>query len=193
MALQRDLVDANRLERCGPGTQRTHRHLLDAIDNPAQPIEIVHVPLKPFAGWLHGMWFEGCIRHTVLVKDIHDGDFSTKGVTAVFGLHFVQIIGISLNQDGDAGIFECGNRTGLIPKVGQAQNHAIVFPMVLTQPVCVKFSFPGGLHRAIRHGIFRHHQYFVALLLEHAREFLTGFLHEEGREEGSVSEEQCER
>jgi hypothetical protein len=55
--------------------------------------------------------------------------------------HTVEFVRISLDQDGDTGVFERHDRPKLIPEVGQAEDYAVVFAAVLAEEIGVAFGF----------------------------------------------------
>ena len=91
------------------------------------------------------------------------------------GSHFVQVVGVRLDEDRHVGVFQRRYRAGFVAKVGQAQDHAVEFAPVLLQEVGVDFALAGGFDCAVAGGVRIQHQDVVARRLQDAWQFFAGF------------------
>jgi len=126
------------------------------------------------------------------MEHIHDRELTTEGIAPERRGHLIQVIGVGLNEDGDVGILHSCHGPGLIPEVGEGEDHTAILASMLTQEVGIDLTLARSLHGTIAGGLSVQHQHLVPQRLEHPRQFLSGLSLQRRREEPSVSKEQRE-
>ena len=136
---------------------------------------------------MDGVRLENGVGQAVLVKDIHDRELAAEGVATMAESHLIEFVGISLDEDRHAAIFQGRHGAGFIAKVGQAQDYPIVFSPVLLKETRVFAAFLRRFHRAETSFAGVQEQRPVAVALDGLLHFLARSGDQGFRKESAVS------
>ena len=76
------------------------------------------------------MGWEDSISKAILIEHVHHGKLTAERVTAMFKVHLSKLIGVSLDQNRYTAVPQGGNGAVFIPKVRQAEDHAVILALV---------------------------------------------------------------
>ena len=100
--------------------------------------------------------------HLILGEHIGDGELAAIRVTAVGKIHLSDFVGISLHQNGHAGILQSGDGSVLVGENRHGENHAVILSFVLSKPFGVQQTLVPGLHAAEPGQLGIHHDVVIA-------------------------------
>ena len=147
--LHGDLVKAGGLEGGGAGADAAQVEALHAVDHAADGREVPQVLLKFGRKRMHHMGLEHREGHAVLGEHVGDGEFAAEGVAPVLEVHLADFVGIGLHENGHARVLKGGDGAVFVGEDGHGENHAVVFALVLFEPLGVEQALVPGLDAAV--------------------------------------------
>ena len=153
VALEGHLIEAHRLERRRARADTAEVKALHPLHHAADRGEVVQVFAERGAQRMHDVRLHHRERDPILIEHVRHGKFAAEGVAAVGKVHFADLIGIRLHEDGNARILQRRHRAVFIDKDGHAQNDAVVLALMALQPIVIQPSLFARFHRAVTGGI----------------------------------------
>lgn len=100
-------------------------------------------------------------RDPVLVEYVRHRKLAAKRIAAVRKVHFSDLVGVRLHQNGHVRVLQGRHRAVLVDEDGHTQNDAVVLAFMAFQPVVILPPFLARFHRAVAGGVFVHDKRFV--------------------------------
>ena len=188
MALHRDLIKTNRLERRRSCAYAAYREALHALDYPADRREIVQILRKRLRERMNDMGLHDRVRHFVLLENVRNREFSAESVAAVLEVHFSDLIGISLHKNRYACVLKRRDSAVFVDKYRHTENHAVVLALMRLEPFCVSTSLVAGFDRTVAGRVLVHDEIIVTGGCDCLYHILSCALDELGGHKAPVSE-----
>ena len=174
IAFERQLIEADGFECGSARTDGAHSHAAQSVGDAADGGEPLELQLEAIGVRVDDVWPVGAEQDADLREDVLNRELAAEAIPAIFGVHFVHLIRIGHNEDGDAGIAERPFGGFFVAEVRQGQDDAVELTFVgLKEPgelagVGERFHGAGG-------GLVgRHHEGVVTFCFHDVRDFGPG-------------------
>lgn len=164
VALQGHLVEANRLECGGACADTPEVEPFHAFYDAADCGKVVKILAEGSRERVYDVRFQYGEGDFVLIEDVGYRELPAKGVAAVREVHFPDLIGVCLHENGDVRILQCRHGAVLVDEDGHAQDDAVIFALMALEPVMIQLALVARFHGTVACGILVHEERFMPRL-----------------------------
>ena len=97
----------------------------------------------------------------VLIKYVRHGEFAAERVAAVPKIHFADLVGIRLHEDGNICVLQRRHRSVFVDEDRHGKDDAVILPFVAFQKVVIQPSLVQRFDGAVAGRLFVHDKDFV--------------------------------